>query len=203
MKNKMGMELSINRKRSSNFKEVKRVLQLCFFFFFSFSTGYAYPVVFIFSKQPGTNEFNLKWKRKYFSCYNSSSNVNKSEKGRLHIHSICWRRKYLNSCKPAMGYIVLDHNSHSSWLIFEFTVIFWVLSGKYLMSVFHFYTRNALLHHFPFLLHFFSQDGFFPLLSCKCKPNFSTGYWIVWRTMIFHFLSFRLKKIKKNYSDLS
>lgn len=160
MKNKMGMELSINRKRSSNFKEVKRVLQL-FFFFFSFSTGYAYPVVFIFSKQPGTNEFNLKWKRKYFSCYNSSSNVNKSEKGRLHIHSICWRRKYLNSCKPAMGYIVLDHNSHSSWLIFEFTVIFWVLSGKYLMSVFHFYTRNALLHHFPFLLHFFSQDGFF------------------------------------------
>lgn len=191
MKNKMGMELSINRKRSSNFKEVKRVLQL---FFFSSLFQLDMLILLYSSFQNNQEQMNSIWNEKgnIFSCYNSSSNVNKSEKGRLHIHSIYWRRKYLNSCKPAMGYIVLDHNSHSSWLIFELTVIFWVLSGKYLMSVFHFYTRNALLHHFPFLLHFFSQDGFFPLLSCKCKPNYSTGYWIVWRTMIFHFLSFRL-----------
>lgn len=160
MKNKMGMELSINRKRSSNFKEVKRVLQL---FFFSSLFQLDMLILLYSSFQNNQEQMNSIWNEKgnIFSCYNSSSNVNKSEKGRLHIHSIYWRRKYLNSCKPAMGYIVLDHNSHSSWLIFELTVIFWVLSGKYLMSVFHFYTRNALLHHFPFLLHFFSQDGFF------------------------------------------
>lgn len=116
------------------------------FYSFVFSIGYAYPVALIFSKKTEANEFNLKLKRKSLSCYKNMLHVNKSKKGRLHIPSICWGKAYLNSCKPVMGYIVLLNNSHSSWLIPEFSVFVWVLSGRYLMSVFHFHIWNILFH---------------------------------------------------------
>lgn len=123
-----------------NLRRQNRVLQFCFFDCMCLSG-------WINLLKTATNcSIYLKFKKEIFSCYKNMLYTCKSKTRRLHIPFTYWGKKYLSSCKLVMGYIVLLDDSHSSWLIPEFTAIFQVLSGRYLLSIFYFHTWNILFN---------------------------------------------------------